>query len=98
MTLLKCQYIYWKGFNIFVRIMGVIWLIGGCIALFQSLKIISSNEMILVNGSPSNDPVLKSITIFLCAVVAVSGLLMLRVKVYYPNKIQDWINQNANKT
>ncbi len=90
-----CEYIYWKGFNIFVRIMGGIWLVGGSIGLFESLKLIPSGKTILVNGSPSNDPMIKFITIFLCALVTVSGLLMLKVKAYYPKKIQDWIKQSA---
>ncbi len=95
MNRLKCEYIYWKGFNLFVRIMGALWLIGGSVALFQSFKFIPSTNMILVNKSPTTDPVMKIIAIFACLLVALFGLLMLKVKAYYPKRIQEWIKANT---
>ncbi|MGH7976041.1 MAG: hypothetical protein ACREC8_05220 [Limisphaerales bacterium] len=74
---------FWQAFNIFVRITGVWFILGGIVFIIWGLSLIlNSDATINVNGVPSKDLWAKSIVLVAGLIISVLGILLLVARSY----------------
>lgn len=80
--------LHWLTFNFFVRrIIAPAFIVGGAIIFLVSFPIILPGGTVLVDGQPSSDLVFRCFVVFFPLIVVFLGILLYRVKPYFPNTV-----------
>ncbi len=83
----RLEKVFWRVFNVCVRIVGVGFIIaGGIICLWGVSLLLRSNSTISVNGVPTDDVFVKTIITIVPFLVALLGVLLVRAPYYEPSK------------
>jgi len=84
----ESEYKHWKLFNLFIRLIGVIFLVLGVIASIQAFRILLDTDSLLkLKGYNINETTLKYIIVVVPILVVICGLLLIVVPKYFPKRI-----------
>ena len=79
--------LYWKLLTIYARLIGGAFTFGGIIFIIWGIRLlVDHNSTIMINGSPTNDPYMKAIVLFMSVFVGVSGVLLLKARPFRNSK------------
>ena len=78
---------YWLFFNFMVRrVVASGFVVIGLIIALSNFKAILPDGTIMMNGSPTDDIVLRAVSVFMPLVISVLGIALYRVEPFKPNE------------
>mgnify|MGYP000869360425 FL=1 len=93
----KIEYYYWRFFNIFIRLVGFLFFIIGCIvSVWNFIQFIRSKTT--TTSMSSDDIIFQSIAIIAPLVFVFLGFLIINSKAYFPKHIEKWVREMSNES